>query len=156
MIISLIIVITLLLFALAVVTKRRFGPLGLGLAAGALLAESWADGVGGVFDAIGLRSSELPSATLGGMVLIIVPSLLLLISGHTYKRLIPAIIGAAGYAAMALLLMLGVAGAHVPAGGLVATVLHFANSYRTELVALGVALAVLDMFLARSSHHSKH
>ena len=66
------------LTALAFVLNRRFGVLALALAAGALLAELWAEWLGG----LGVSSvAGLPNGVVATIILTVGPLVLLLIAG---------------------------------------------------------------------------
>ena len=68
--------------ALAFVLNRRFGVLALALAAGALLAELWAEWLAGVISGLGVSSvAGLPNGVVATIILTVGPLVLLLITG---------------------------------------------------------------------------
>lgn len=149
------------LFALAFLTKRRFGVLGLGLSAGALLSGSWSGQVATFFTQQGITISGFSTQALAVCLLTLAPALLLLIGGPTYSKKMLALVGSAGFALLGLLLVLGSITPLTNAPTNVQNILDLATTYQPGLVALGVALAVIDMFLARSPgkfsrKHDKH
>lgn len=146
---------TVLLFVLAFVTKRRFGALGLGLAAGAVISNSWSNNLASFFAHHGIVASGLSAISIATIVLTLAPALLLLLGGPTYKKPLSAILGGVGFALLGLLLVLGQINAQLSANGSLHNILSFLNTYQSGLVAIGVAIAVVDMFLARTPKHSK-
>jgi len=68
--------------ALAFVLNRRFGMLALSLAAGALLAELWAEWLAGVIGGLGVSNvAGLPNGVVATIILTVGPLVLLLITG---------------------------------------------------------------------------
>lgn len=68
--------------ALVFVLNRRFGVLALALAAGALLAELWAEWLAGVIGGLGVSSvAGLPNGVIATIILTVGPLVLLLITG---------------------------------------------------------------------------
>ena len=68
--------------ALAFVLNRRFGVLALALAAGALLAELWAEWLAGVIGGLGVSNvAGLPNSVVATIILTVGPLVLLLITG---------------------------------------------------------------------------
>lgn len=139
-----------LLFALAFVTKRRFGVLGLGLSAGALLSGTWSPQVANFLESQHIQTSDFSVQIIAVCLLTLAPALLLLIGGPTYHKKMLALIGSLGFALLGILLVLGPISPLIDAPSNVQNVLELAAKYQPGLVALGVALAVVDMFLARS------
>lgn len=139
-----------LLFALAFVTKRRFGVLGLGLSAGALLSGTWSTQLASFLSSQHIRTGDFSSQIIAVCLLTLAPALLLLVGGPTYNKKMLALIGSAGFALLGSLLVLGPISPLINAPSNVQNILNLAAKYQPGLVALGVALAVIDMFLARS------
>ncbi|RWZ79749.1 MAG: hypothetical protein EOT04_00620 [Candidatus Chaera renei] len=138
------------LFVLAWLARRRFGVLGMALAAGAILSQNLADSLVNL-----LLSSGAPPLFLSlnlrllvPSLLILLPSLLLMLAGPKYFGRLTALVGAAGYAALGSLLLLGPVGDAVsgiqPLGA--PSFLDAISRYRTSLVALLIVLAVIDAF----------
>lgn len=75
------IVIVAVLFAVAYFTRRRFGVLGLALCAGYLLATMWTSQVTPWLEGAGLELISPPLASVVAAVLILLPAVLLLLSG---------------------------------------------------------------------------
>lgn len=153
-------VIALALFALAFLSKRRFGTLGLGLAAGALLATQLTRDVSILIENNRLPVEPLTSTAAASVGLILLPPLVLLLSGPTYKSKKSAIIGAVAFALMGTMLLLGPLTTALPAlEPVVWATLEFIADYQSLLIAAAVVGAVLDSWLTHNvapKHKSKH
>ena len=152
-------IIAAVLFVVTFVTKRRYGVMALGLAAGTVLASAWAVNLAAELSQDGLTIPGIGSLSLAAALLIVAPALLLSIGGPAYKKHLQSVIAAAAVAILGALLCLGFvsldAGSKVGAlGGLT----QFASTNQPSLVAIGVAIAVIDMVLTSKSapHRSKH
>ena len=74
--------VAVVVMALAFVLNRRFGVLALALAAGALLAELWAEWLAGVIGGLGVNSVVgLPNGVVATIILTVGPLVLLLVTG---------------------------------------------------------------------------
>lgn len=146
------------LFLLAFLTKRRFGVLGLGLAAGALLANSWTTWLADALTAQGIAIDGFSNHNLAAIILIIAPALILLGGGPKYHKPMAAVIGGLGFAVMGFLLTLSLLqGSINTTDQATKQLIAFTSQYQSGLVALGVVIAVIDMFLAqgKKSGHGK-
>lgn len=155
-----IIVIALSLFALAFMTKRRFGTLGLALAAGALLSDQLTRDVSTLIQKNDVPVDPLSPTTAASVALILLPALILLLSGPVYKSRKATIIGAVAFALMGTMLILGPLTANLPLlDEGVDAVLNFIATHESLLIAAGVIGAVIDSWLTHSTklgRRSKH
>ncbi len=155
-----IVVIALSLFALAFMTKRRFGTLGLALAAGALLSDQLTRDLSMIIERNGVPVEPLSSTTAASVALILIPALILLLSGPVYKTKKATIIGAVAFALMGTMLILGPLTANLPLlDEGVDAVLNFIATYESLLIAVGIVGAVVDSWLTHSTklgRKSKH
>lgn len=147
-----------LLFATAFFTKRRFGVLGLALAAGAMLSTLWVGDLTPIIANAGiiLVKPPLESVVAGGLILL--PALLLLSSGPTYKSFSQRLVGSAAFAVLAIALLLQPLGSALVIDGIGTSVYDFFTHYRTIIITVCLALAILDLLVAkmpkrRSSSH---
>lgn len=143
----------LALFLLAYLTRRRFGVLGLGLAAGVILANQFADPLTASLEASAMDLGHLSAGTWAQLILILSPALLLLVSGPKYASGRAALLGASGFVVLTLALLLEPLSADIAwlaqdLGQLV----EFLAEWQGMVVAIGVIVAVIDMFM---SHNSK-
>lgn len=156
----LIFVIALGLFTLAFLSKRRFGTLGLALAAGALLSEQLTRNFSLILERNSVPVEPLGYSAAASVALILLPSLVLLLSGPTYKTKKAAAIGAIAFALMATMLILGPLTTALPAlEPLIWDALQFVSEYQSLMIAGGVVGAVIDTWLThntKSGRKSKH
>jgi len=146
-----IIVIFAALFALAFVTKRRFGILGLGLAAGALLASELTRDVAAIFEDYSVPVEPLSTLAAAKIALIILPALFLLASGPAYTKKLEALFGAFAFALMATLLVLGPVTTSLPlAEQGVKEVFDLLSSHQSLILAVMVGLSLADVMLTHT------
>lgn len=132
------------LFALAFVTRRRYGVLGLGLAAGVMLAANARPFVSGFYEMNRLPTSPLSADTAAIITLVLLPSLLLMISGPSYHKKLSAVIGAAGYAFIGTVLLIGPLVTALPPEPTVSAVLGQIAASQQVIVSSGIILALID------------
>lgn len=140
--------IAVVLFLLAFFTKRRFGVLGLGLAAGVVLSQLWAVTVAAALESQKIPVDPLSYSTVGQVAIILIPSLLLLIGGPKYHHKKGALVGSLLYAAFAVLFVIAPITRDFAVAGDTSPILDFIAQWQNALIALGVVLAIIDMLLA--------
>ncbi len=147
----------LLLFALAYITKRRFGVLGLALAAGAMLSSLWAQQLTPIVKRTGFDIAMPPLATVVAVVLVLLPAILLLTSGPAYHKKSEQIIGALLFAMLAVALLIEPLGSGLVLQGDSKQVYDWFFENRVYIVTIGLVAALVDLLFAKtSSHYSKH
>jgi len=149
------------LFLLAFLTKRRFGVLGLGLAAGLVLAQLWSVDAALFLQSQNITLTPLTYGTAAQVALILLPALLLLCAGPKYHDKKGAMIGSLGFALLAVLFVIEPLSRDFAVAGDSSPVLDFITRWQSALVAIGVALAVVDTLLAHGpkvgrKKHDKH
>jgi len=92
------IIVGVVVFVLAYLSKRRFGLLGLALVAGTIVSSNWAASVNSMLQAQGVSLSFPPLSIVVAGFLIALPALLLLLVGTTYHKKWQRIIGSALFA----------------------------------------------------------
>lgn len=138
------------LFLLAFVSKRRFGVLGLGLSAGALLNLTLNSQVSDLLEKYNIFLHPLTSDALAACILTLLPAVLLLFGGPRYSDKKQRLIGSIGFAVLALLLLLGPLSGALILDESSQNVLNQVAKYEAMLVAAGVAAAVVDMIMAHA------
>ena len=143
------------LFALAFITKRRFGVLGLALAAGAMLSSLWAQTLTPIIEQAGVSVSAPPLITLVSVSLVLLPALLLLFSGPSYSKTVPRIVGATAFALLASALLVEPLGSALVLQGDSRQVYELLVQYRVYIVTAGLVLALFDILSTRTPRHRK-
>ncbi len=152
-------VVLLLLFGLAFFTKRRFGVLGLALAAGSMLSELWATQLTPVVRDAGLVVQNPPLITIVSVVLVLLPAVFLLFSGPSYHDMPKRIVGAILFAALAFALLIEPLGSALVLQGEGRMVYEFFNDNQVYIVTAGLVIAVFDLLgthTSRAQKVSKH
>jgi hypothetical protein len=143
------------LFALAYITKRRFGVLGLALCAGSLLSASWTSTLTPWVESQGIVFVSPPLSAIVSALLILGPALLLLFSGPTYSSMVQRILGSVAFALLAFVFLLqpiGIAMAFDDSGMQIYTALQQSANLITVI---GIFAALADILITRTPHHGK-
>lgn len=144
------------LFVLAFTTKRRFGVLGLGIAAGVVLSQLWAVTLANVLEAQGVSVSPLSYSTVAQVAIVLIPALLLLIAGPKYTQAKWAFVGSLAFALLGTLFVIAPITRDFAVAGDTSPVFDFITNWQNVIVALGVIFAVGDMLLAHGPRLSRH
>jgi hypothetical protein len=141
------------LFAASFLTKRRFGVLGLALAAGAMLSSLWVGDLTPIIASAGFVIVKPPLSSLVSAGLILAPALVLLSSGPTYKNMRQRIVGAAAFAVLATSLLLEPLGTALVIDHIGKPVYDFFVKYHAAIVTVALVLAVLDLLVTKTPRH---
>ena len=140
------------LLAASFMSKRRFGTLGLALAAGSVLSTIWSTDASLIVSALGVvpNGSLTTGVTLVGVTLL--PSVVLMFKGKKYKTIISRLVGSVAYATLAIGLMLNPLMSMFPVtdGNLLQPLIV----NKSLIIGLGLTLAVVDLLLVRPVVHS--
>lgn len=140
------------LFAGAFISKRRFGLLGLALTAGAMLSTLWSYDAGLIVSSTGLLPEGVITQAGVQSFVVLLPAILLLFHGYSYKKPIPRIIGSLLFTALALAFLVEPIGYALPLEGNGATVYATLKEYKDVIISAGVVLAVVDLFFTKPAH----
>lgn len=140
-------VISLALFALAFLSRRRFGVLGLALTAGALLASQMTKDLSKLIAAHQIPVEPLSAISAASIFLTLLPALVLLLSGPSYKKRKQAITGAIAFTIMAMLLILGPLTSSLPPDQLMEPFLHWVATFNSIILAVAIGAAVTDAWM---------
>ena len=144
------------LFLLGLMSKRRFGTLGLALAAGALLASQLTVWLSTYIKALDVETGSLSARAAASIALTLLPAFLLLFSGPSYRKRTHALIGAAAFSLMGTLLIIGPLSIGLPKDATAQSTLSFIASYSDVLLAVGILGAVVDAwFIHTFTPHDK-
>ena len=148
------------LFLAAFITKRRFGLLGLSLAAGSVLSGIWSFDAGLLVSTIGLFPSGPLTTAMTMSAILLIPAAILLFHGSSYKGLVGRIIGAGLFALLALAFLVEPLGRALVVEGVGVNVYGWIVNNHPTIIGIGLLLAVIDLFFTRSSQSvdksSKH
>ena len=152
--------IVVILFLAAFFTKRRFGMLGLALAAGSTLSTIWAEDAGYVASMVGIRQSPF-STSMILVAITLLPAVILFFHGNIYKRKISRAVGALLFAVLALAFLVEPLGHMLVLSGQGADVYKILSNNQTTIIGIGLILAVIDLFLTKpalnlAEKHHKH
>lgn len=136
------------LFIAAFVAKRRFGLLGLALAAGSLLSGIWGYDAGLIASAIGIPSSPLSSAVVL-CIIVLLPAFLLLFHGYAYKTVIGRLIGASLFTVLAIAFLIEPISHILVLQGQSLSIYNYFISNRDLIIGAGLIVAVVDIFLTK-------
>jgi len=139
-----------ILFVLAFLTKRRFGVLGLALAAGAMLSSLWAETLTPFIAQVGVMVDRPPLITLVSVALVLLPAVLLLFSGPSYRDMPMRFAGALCFAALALALLVEPLGSALVLTGDSKVVYDFFVENRVYIVTVGLILALVDLLMTHT------
>lgn len=141
--------IALVLFIGAFITKRRFGLLGLALTAGATLSTIWSYDAGLIVSSTGLvPSGPLTNATTLCLI-VLLPAIVLLFHGNTYKSPVARGVGAALFAILALAFLVEPLSTAFVLEGVSKQVYDTILQWREVIISAGVVVAVFDLFLTK-------
>lgn len=145
-------------FVLAFFSKRRFGTLGLALAAGALLANQLTVWLAGNLTHLDIYTGILPEKVAAIIDLTLLPALALLLSGPAYVKKKQAVIGAAAFSVMATMLILAPLASVLPSDESSRTILSFTAAYDDVILTGLIVFAVVDAWLTHNmpTHKKKH
>lgn len=153
-----IVILLVILFVLAYITKRRFGVLGLALCAGALLSKSWAATLTPLLEQRGIVLDAPPLSVVVTVGLVLLPAFILLFSGPSYKTPLGRLGGAAAFAVFGFVLVMDPLGSAVYFDDFTYKVYEAVTNFSTVIIAAAIGLAIGDMLVTRSKHekHGKH
>ena len=143
--IGMLLVFVVVLWLLAFMTKRRFGVLGLALTAGAFLSSLWSRDMTALIESFGLSFASLSTAGFVAIVIVILPAILLLFSGPSYKSSGARILGATLFAILAVTLIAAPLERAIPLNGVGKSVFDFIDTYGVYIVTASVVLSLLDI-----------
>lgn len=143
------------LFALAFFTRRRFGLLGLALAAGSILSGLWASDLTPIVRDVGLQTISPPLISVVGAALVLLPAIALLFSGPSYKKMHKRVISAAAFSLLALAFLLPTLGDALVLEDDGETVYEFVVTYRSWIITAGLLYALFDLLTAKAKKEHK-
>ncbi len=141
----------IILFLLAFFTKRRFGVLGLALAAGAMLSDLWAQKLTPIIQSTGVEIAVPPLSTVVAVFIVLLPAIILLASGPTYHKKSERIFGASAFALLAVALLIEPLGSGLVLQGDSKTIYDLLYENRVYIVTAGLLIALFDLLFAKTA-----
>lgn len=138
------------LFVVSYLTKRRFGVLGLALAAGAVVSEYWASTLTPLIRDQGVQLVNPPLAYIVAAGLVLLPPVLLLFSGPTYRQRLQRIVGSALFALLAVAFLLDTLGGSLKLDPTGLEVYGFIDRFKPTIIVLGLAAAIADVLMTHT------
>jgi hypothetical protein len=142
------IIVTVSLFMAAFVTKRRFGLLGLALAAGSILGGIWKCKADLIANYFGFPSGVATSSIVIAAI-VLLPAIIVLLHGYNYKTLIGRVVGASLFTLLALAFLVEPLNNVLALNGVGLDVYNWLNNNHTMIISSGLILAIVDLFLAK-------
>ncbi len=143
------------LFLGSFITKRRFGLLGLALTAGATLSTIWSYDAGLVVSSTGLVPDGPYTNAIVLSLIVLLPAIVLLFHGYTYKENAARVIGSLLFTVLALAFLIEPIGIALPLSGMAADVYGWLKNHREVIISVGVVLAIIDLFFTKPNLREK-
>lgn len=137
-----------LLFVMAYAANRRFGVLGLGLAAGSLLSTNVTGVLTPFIQQQGLQLVAPPLFLVVAAALTLLPPTILLFNGPSYQVNWQRVVGSLAFAMLGLAFIMDPLIGALQLDGLGLAITKFLDSYVTIIIVAGILAAVADMLLA--------
>ncbi len=144
-----------LLFALAYFTKRRFGVLGLALCAGSLLSTMWTAQVTPLVHDAGFQLLAPPLSSVVAAGLVLLPAIILLFSGPSYKRTWQKVIGASAFALLSTSLLLTPLGNSLSLDEMGQSYYTFLVENKSIIITATITFALFDLLTLKTPRRSK-
>lgn len=138
-----------LLFAGAFISKRRFGLLGLALAAGATLSTIWSYDAGLLVSSTGFIPEGPLTNAVTLSIIVLLPAILLLFHGYAYKNTLSRVIGSLLFTLLAVAFLVEPIGFALPLEGAGADVYAWIINYKEVIISVGIVIAVVDLFFTK-------
>lgn len=146
--VMIIIGLALALFAVAFISKRRFGIIGLALSAGLVLSQVWSYEAILIASIFGFGSGESGPSMIKILV-ILLPSLILMLHGGKCKTSIGRFVGALAFTVLAVAFIIEPLGYILSLNGSMADAyMRFVNQ-KNLIIGAGTILAVIDVFMIK-------
>jgi hypothetical protein len=153
-VVVILLVLILALFAGAFLSNRRFGVLGLGLTAGAVISPIWGDNAGFVVSSTGLVAEGPLVNAIALSALILIPAVLFMFHGYKYKHILGRVVGSLLFTLFAAALLVGPIGAALTLTGPAGNLYQWVESNRELIISVGVVFTIVDFLISKSAHKS--
>jgi len=141
-------IILVCLFVSSFMAKRRFGLLGLALAAGSLLSGIWGYDAGLTAGFFGIPLTPVTTAIISSLI-IILPALFLMFHGYTYKTKIGRVFGSVLFAFLAFAFLIKPIGNVLALQGIGVDVYSWITSNNSNIIGICLVIAIVDLFCTK-------
>lgn len=141
--------VVLFLFAGSFFSKRRFGLLGLALAAGYVLSGLWHDTAEFMVSALGVFPEGVVTSFIATLALLLLPALLLFFHGYSYKTVTGRLVGSLLFTALAIAFFAEPMSKALVLEGMSVPVFGWIVANAATVIGVGVMAAVFDVFLSK-------
>lgn len=143
-----------LLFLMPFATNRRFGVLGLALAAGSLLSANWTGTLTPFIEQQGVVIVAPPLGIVVATALTLLPAAALLFSGPSYHAFWQRLFGSAAFMLLAFAFLIDPLKLSLQAEGAGLTLINTVDTYASIIIVAGMIGAVTDI-LFTGRHKNK-
>lgn len=145
-------ILALVLFVGAYISKRRFGLLGLALAAGSILSTIWNYDAGLIVGAIGVIPEGPVTTAVTLSLIVVLPAILLLFHGYTYKHVVGRIVGAFLFTVLTLAFLVEPLGHVFTLEGNGSDIYVWLVNNKDVIISIGMIIAIVDLFFTKPAH----
>ncbi len=135
----------LILFAAAFFSHRRFGLLGLGLAAGYVLSGLWLSTAEFMVSVTGIVPSGIVTNFVATAILILLPPVILMMHGYSYSSLTGRLIGASLFTVLAVAFLAEPITKAIILDGVGLQAMSWISTNAGMIIGVGVMAAVFDV-----------
>lgn len=142
-------------FLVTFLSGRRFGPLALSLAAGAMLAEIWAGWLVVVVAGLGFEVPGLPHGVIATLIILLGPLLMLLLGGPRYFKKFERVASALCIALLTAALLVEPLGQYMTLDADALRVYSLLVEWQPYVITAGLGLGLIDLFLLHTAKTAK-
>lgn len=135
--------------------RRRFGVLGLALAAGVIISQSWAEKLTPLIQGQGIDSMAPPLLVIVQAALVVAPAILLLFSGPTYSTKLPRIVGSLLFALLASTFLLSILGGFMQFDEVSLPIYEAFTEIQQVIIVTCLIIAVVDILMTQTPHKKR-
>lgn len=147
--------IIVVVFLITFLSGRRFGPLALSLAAGAMLAEIWSDWLEIIVAGFGFEVPGLPHGVVATLIILLGPLFMLLFGGPRYFKKFERTASALCIALLTAALLVEPLGRHMVLDNEALRVYSLLAEWRPYVITAGLGLGLVDLFLLHTAKTAK-
>jgi hypothetical protein len=148
-------IIAVILFALGFISKRRFGLIGLALAAGSVLSTIWQDAASLIVSGLGIVQNGPMTTALTLGVLTLLPGVILLFHGHAHSAKPLRIVSSLLFALVGTAFLIDPLKYAIDSTGSSLDFYNTIHSYKDIIIGVGMVVAILDLFFTKPPKHDK-